>query len=86
LIYAITIADLLDPADLAAGRTIAATGQVDGSGHIYNVGFVKEKAAVARAAGATLLLVPPGQDPGNTGITVVEVATLDDALAALRSP
>jgi PDZ domain-containing secreted protein len=86
LIYAIALADLLDPADLAAGRTIAATGALDGGGRVQPVGFLAEKVAVARAAGATLLFVPPGQNPGDIGIKVVEVATVSDAIAALRAP
>ncbi|MEY2430512.1 MAG: hypothetical protein QOC92_237 [Acidimicrobiaceae bacterium] len=85
LIYAIALADLLDPADLASGRTIAATGSLDREGRVQPVGFLAEKVAVARAAGATLLLVPLGQDPGDIGIKVIEVATVSDAIAALRA-
>ncbi len=85
LIYALTVADMLDPADLARGRTIAATGQLDADGRVGRVRFVAEKARVARASGATLFLVPPGQSPVRAGITVVEVATLADAVAALRA-
>ncbi|MHB8463721.1 MAG: cyclic nucleotide-binding domain-containing protein [Acidimicrobiales bacterium] len=85
LIYAITIADLLDPFDLAAGRTIAATGVLDYTGRVRGVGFVKQKAAVARASGATIFLVPVGEDPGDVGMRVVQVATLSDAVAALRA-
>jgi PDZ domain-containing protein len=85
LVYALALADLLDPADLARGRTIAATGELDGDGRVGAVRFVDEKARVAHAAGATLFLVPRGQAPHNPTMRVVEVATLADALSALRA-
>jgi Lon-like protease len=86
LVYAIAIADLLDPADLAAGRTIAATGGLDRGGHVRDVGFVRHKATAARGAGATILFVPKGQNPGQfAGLKIIEVATLAEALAALRA-
>jgi PDZ domain-containing protein len=83
LVYALALADMLVPADLARGRTVAVTGQVDGDGVVHRVGLINEKVRAARAAGATLLLVPAGQNPGNVGIKVVEVATLTDAIGAL---
>ncbi len=85
LVFALAVADLLDPADLATGRTIAATGGIDASGRVYDVGFVDKKVAVARAAGADVLFVPVGQNRSYSGIKVIEVATLGDALAALRA-
>ncbi|HUR78850.1 MAG TPA: cyclic nucleotide-binding domain-containing protein [Acidimicrobiales bacterium] len=83
LAYAIALADLLDPVDFARGRIIAATGRIDDTGHVHRVGYVGQKAAAARAAAATLMLVPVGQGAGIRGMTVIEVATLQDALAAL---
>ncbi|MEY2425387.1 MAG: Lon-like protease, partial [Actinomycetota bacterium] len=85
LVFALAVADLLDPADLAAGRTIAATGSIDATGRVFDVGFVDKKVAVARAAGADVLFVPRGQNHGFTGIDVIEVATLREAVAALRA-
>jgi PDZ domain-containing protein len=85
LTYALAVADMLDPADLARGRTIAATGQLDADGRVGAVRFVAEKARAARAAGATLFLVPPGLTPPGASMKVVEVATLADAIAALRA-
>lgn len=86
LVYALALADLLDGADLARGRTIAATGRVDAQGRVHRVQYVAEKAAVARAAGAAVLFVPPGQALAGAGVRVVEVATVEDAIAALRAP
>jgi PDZ domain-containing protein len=85
LIYALTVWDVLDPADLARGRTVAATGAIDADGRVTPVRFVDAKMRVARAAGATLFLVPPGQTPQHPSLRVVEVATLADAIAVLRA-
>jgi PDZ domain-containing protein len=86
LVYAIALADMLDPADLAGGRTIAVTGTLDPDGRIQPVAFVWIKADAARRGGATLFLVPRGQAPlaATSGAEVTEVESLDDALARLR--
>jgi PDZ domain-containing secreted protein len=86
LVYALTLADMLDPADVARGRTIAATGELDAEGRVRPVRFVAEKVRVARAAGATVFLVPPGQTPRvATSMRIIEVASLAEALAVLRT-
>src|SRR5205823_713201 len=58
LAYALAVEDLLDRADLAQGRTIAATGDVQPDGRVGPVGYVGQKAPAATGAGATVLLVP----------------------------
>ena len=85
LVYALALADLLSPEDLARGRTIAATGQLTDEGKVLGVGFVDQKATVAERRGAVLFLVPPGQRPGTAEMRTVEVATLTEAIAVLRS-
>jgi PDZ domain-containing protein len=58
------------------------------------IGALRQKAVAARDAGATLFLVPAGQSveevagaraAGGPRLKVVKVATLGDALAALRA-
>lgn len=86
LAYALAITDLLDPADLARGRSIAATGTIDLDGRVGPVGGVHEKAIAARERGADLLLVPAGELDAarGTGLEVRGVSSLTDALAMLR--
>ena len=62
LVYALALTDMLDRADLARGRVIAATGELDPSGRVWPVGFVAVKAGAARSAHAALLLVPRGEE------------------------
>ncbi|HXF71212.1 MAG TPA: CBS domain-containing protein [Actinomycetota bacterium] len=85
LVYALLIADLLDPADLAGGRVVAATGTVDLEGDVGPVGGLAAKAESARASGADILLVPAGGvgglDPED--LTIRGVATLEEAIGVL---
>ena len=86
LAYALAVKDMLDPADLAQGRTIAATGEVLPDGHVVSVGFIAQKATGATEAGATLFLVPDvevTQAWGN-GLRVEGVGSIADALDSLR--
>ena len=86
LAYALAIADMLDPADLAAGRRIAATGTVDVDGRVGSVGGIAAKLTAARDAGADLILVP-AENAGEVrdrAQRVVGVESLMDALSVLR--
>jgi PDZ domain-containing secreted protein/Zn-dependent protease/predicted transcriptional regulator len=87
LAYALLIADLLGPEDLAAGRTLAATGTVDLQGTVGPVGGLAGKLASARAAAVDLVLVPRQADgvAEADGVPVRPVATLQEALQALRA-
>lgn len=90
LIFALTIIDKVEPADLTHGLTIAGTGEIDDDGRVGAIGGVPQKMLAAKRDGATVFLVPKdncdeavANDPG--GLTLVEVGTLDDALAALQA-
>lgn len=85
LVYALAIVDMLDPDDLADGRTIAATGELRPDESISRVAFVALKANAARDGRATLFLVPEEQRAEATleGLTVVGVTDLKDAVRAL---
>jgi Lon-like protease len=84
----LAIIDLLTPGELTGGNVVAATGTIDGSGQVGDVGGVRQKTAGVRSVGAKLFLVPPGEEQeakARAGkLTVVAVSNLDDALAALR--
>lgn len=86
LLYALVIADMLDPEDLAAGRTIGASGTINNEGRVGPVGSLNQKAEAAGAEGAEILLVPQ-QEVGFVqdarGMTVRGVESLQDALATL---
>lgn len=87
LAFALAIADLLDPADLARGRTVAATGTIDIDGTVGPIGGINEKAAAARRSDAHLFLVPSDEvgSVNGGGLEVRGVATLDEAVALLQA-
>jgi hypothetical protein len=74
--------------DLAAGRTISATGKIRGDGSVDWIGGLPAKAAAARDVGADVLVFPAGQDallegfdPG--AMRLCPVRSLDEAIDAL---
>jgi PDZ domain-containing protein len=86
LTYALAIMDMLDPADLAAGRVIAATGELTSRGRIGAVAFVSLKIDVARKGGAHVFLVPAKQakEVGAEDVTVIGVKDFEAAVRALK--
>lgn len=89
LMLALTVFDLADPVDLAAGRTVAGTGTIDLEGNVGQVGGVRQKVEAARRAGATVFLAPAGEArearAGAAGaLRVVPVETFAEAVAALQ--
>lgn len=89
LMVALTVYDLVAEEDLVAGRTVVGTGTIEGDGTVGRVGSVREKAFTAVAEGADLMLVPASQvvearAAADGRVEVVGVATLDDAIEALR--
>lgn len=90
MMVALTTVDLLLEEDLAAGRTIAGTGTIDGDGRIGTVGGVAEKVRAAQQVGVDLLLVPEEQveiavAASDGTVRIVGVGTLTEAIEALRS-
>lgn len=87
LVYALAVADMIDPADLAKGRAIAASGTIQLGGEVGEVGGLDQKAIAAERAGAKLLLVPEGEVDlvQNDKIPIRGVGNLKDAIEALRA-
>jgi Lon-like protease len=90
MMTALTIYDLLAEEDLVAGRAVHGTGSISISGRVGPVGGVPEKVRAAAADGADVVLVPAPQleaaeRAAPDGLRVVGVATLDEALDALRT-
>ena len=89
MMTALTVYDLLADEDLLSGRTVLGTGTLDADGRVGPVGGVAAKMRAAAAYGADLVLVPELQleealGGAPKGLDVVGVATLADAIAALR--
>lgn len=96
LMFALGIVDLLQADDLTGGRIVAGTGTIDRMGNIGPVGGIRQKVLgatepVGDAAAATVFLAPAGANfdeasaaPVTEDVLLVPVATLDEAIAALR--
>jgi PDZ domain-containing protein len=87
MIFAIGVVELLTQKDLLQGRHIAGTGTITTDGKVGPIGGINQKILAAHKAGATLFIAPAGNrgDIANipSGIKVVTVATLAEAIAAL---
>lgn len=88
LIFTIGLIDLLTPEDILQGRKVAGSGTITGSGTVGPIGGISEKIIAAKKAGATVLFASRencdeiAEDV--TGISVVAISTLDEALEYLR--
>ena len=88
LAFTLSVLDVLTPGEITGGARVAVTGTIEADGTVGPVGGVEQKGAAVREAGIELFLVPVGEGESarsraGAGVTVVEVATLDDALEAL---
>ncbi len=94
LMFALSIVDLLDPADLTGGAVVAGTGTLASDGLVGAVGGVRQKVMGASEPGpdrrpASVFLVPADnldqvEDAAVArDLLVVPVRTLDDALEAV---
>jgi PDZ domain-containing protein len=90
MMFALAIIDKLTPQNLAAGRFIAGTGEIEVNGTVDPIGGIQQKMAGARAAGATVFLTPAANCPDTAGavppgMRLVKVRTLAGAIAALHA-
>jgi PDZ domain-containing protein len=90
LAYTLGIIQALTPDDMTGGKKVSATGTIDATGQVGDVGGVAQKTVAVRNAGATLFLVPPPEykvamQHAGSHLTVVPVASLDQALTALST-
>jgi PDZ domain-containing protein len=88
LAMTLSVLDRLTAGELTGGARVAVTGSIGGDGEVMPVGGIGQKAVAARAAGATLFLVPATEvreaRERAGDVRVVGVDDLDDALVALR--
>jgi len=89
LVFALAIYDKITPGSLLAGRHVAGTGSITPSGDVGSIGGIQEKIAGAEDAGAQVFLVPAVNCADLAGVrtsmTLVKVATLQDAIVALQT-
>jgi PDZ domain-containing secreted protein/Zn-dependent protease/CBS domain-containing protein len=85
--YALAVYDLLVEDDIADGRDIASTGEIDLEGRVGPVGGVEEKAIAAERAGAELFLVPEEEveQARGSGLPVQGIETLKEGIDFLRT-
>ncbi len=83
----------LTEGDLMGEGRVAATGTINEMGAVGAIGALVQKAVAVRDSGATVFLVPTGQSKeevaaaqkaAGSRVRIVQVASLDDALSALR--
>lgn len=93
LAFTLAILDELTEGNLMGRGTVVATGTMSDDESVGAVGAVRQKAVAARDAGATLFLIPASQSQkvieyarsaAGSGVKVVPVASLQEALDALR--
>ena len=90
MMFALGIIDKLSPGKLNGGAKVAGTGTIDSTGVVGPIGGIRQKLYGARNAGAEWFLAPTANCNEVTGhipagLTVFAIATLDDALAALKA-
>ncbi|MGA0116781.1 MAG: S16 family serine protease [Ilumatobacteraceae bacterium] len=94
LAFTLSLLDELTKGNLMGKNRVAATGTINELGAVGAIGALVQKAVAARDAGITVFLVPTGQSDEDVrkaraaagkGVEIVQVASLDDALKALRA-
>lgn len=89
LMLSLGIIDKIKPEDLTGGKIIAGTGTIDVLGNVGPIGGVPQKLVGAKDADATYFLTPKANCAeavanAEPGLALVQVGTLDEALAALQ--
>ncbi len=89
LAFTLAILDALSNGRLTGGHRVAATGTIDPSGNVGDVGGVREKTVAVEEAGAQVFFVPKveyaaAQSQARRGLTVIPVTTLRQVLAILH--
>ncbi|MFN8026492.1 MAG: PDZ domain-containing protein [Acidimicrobiia bacterium] len=90
LAFTLAIIDDLTPGSLTGGKRVAVTGTIQPDGRVGPVGGVQQKAITAKTNDVQLMIVPKSEvkdarNGAGSGVRVVGVDTLDDALRALES-
>lgn len=89
LSFTLGILDALAGGDLTGGRVVAATGTIDPTGAVGEIGGLPQKTVAVERAHASVFLVPAAQASvarahATAGLTVLGVTSLEQALDDLR--
>ncbi|WP_018571316.1 PDZ domain-containing protein [Streptomyces sp. PsTaAH-124] len=89
LMFALGIYDKLTPGSLTGGKFVAGTGTIDDDGKVGPIGGIELKTIGARDKGAQYFLTPADNCAAAaadtpSGLTLVKVGTISDALGALK--
>lgn len=89
MMFSLGLVDTLTEGDLTGGRHVAGTGTITPNGDVGPIGGIAQKLVGAREAGAEVFLAPAGncaEVDGRIpeGLSVIKVATLDEARSALE--
>ncbi|MET8165581.1 PDZ domain-containing protein [Streptomyces sp. NPDC005329] len=89
LMFALGIYDKLTPGSLTGGKFVAGTGTIDDAGKVGPIGGIEMKTVGARSQGAQYFLTPAencaaAATDTPSGLRLVKVNTIDDALDALK--
>jgi PDZ domain-containing protein len=90
LMFTLGIIDKIKPDDLTGGVVIAGTGTIDDDGNVGPIGGIPQKLVAAKRDGAKVFLTPAtncaeAMTNAVPGLPLARVATVDDALSALRA-
>lgn len=89
LMLALAVHDRFAPTPVLRGRTITGTGSIDRHGRVFPIQGIRQKVIAAEAAGVDIFLAPARQFDEAAGaadrLTVISVATVQEAIAALRT-
>lgn len=90
LMFSLAVVDKLTTGSLAGSKFVAGTGTITADGTVGRIGGIVHKMTAARAAGATVFLVPAENCYEATsgklsGLQLVKVSKLDGAVDALRA-
>ena len=90
LAMTLTLIDKLSAGSLTGHRVVAATGTIDATGNVGDVGGVAEKTIAVERAGATVFIVPRDElgvarGAASPGLRILGVTTLAQALSDLRA-
>ncbi len=90
LMFSLAVVDKLTTGDLAGSTFIAGTGTITVDGKVGPIGGITHKMAAARAAGASVFLVPAkncyeAMSDIPSGLKLVKVETLGSAVDALHA-
>lgn len=92
LAFTLALLDELTEGNLMGNGRVAATGTIRQDGTVGAIGALEQKALAVRRSGVSLFLVPAEQSAGEmekarraagASVKIVQVASLDEALAAL---